>query len=53
MNKKKLEQLRAIFTAHIKYIIRTTKLNQALNETDENIQKIVDSLIYEVIRINK
>ena len=54
MRERKLEQLRAIFTAHIKHVIRTAKLNQAYYETDENIQKIVDSLIYEVrTRINK
>jgi len=53
LKEKKLEQLRTIFKAMVKDIIKKAKLGQAYFETDEYIQKIVDSLVYEVkIRIN-
>lgn len=51
--KEKLKQLKMVFKSIIKDVISRAKLNQAYFETDEQIQKIVDSLIYEVkIRID-
>jgi len=52
LKEKKLEQLRTIFKAMVKDIIKKTKSGQEYFETDEHIQTIVESLIYEVkIRI--
>ena len=49
---KKLEQLKTIFRAMVKDIIKKTKLGQKYFETEEHINTIVESLIYEVkIRI--
>jgi len=53
LKEKKLEQLRIVFKAKIKDVISKARLGQAYFETDDYIQKIVDSLVYEVkIRIN-
>ena len=52
LKEKKLEQLRTIFKAMVKDIIKKAKLGQTYFETDEHIQTIVESLIYEIkIRI--
>jgi len=53
MQEEKLKQLRTVFKAVIKNVISKARLGQAYFETDDYIQKIVDSLVYEVkIRIN-
>ena len=53
MKEKKLEQLRTIFKAMVKDITKKAKLGQGHFETDEYINTIVESLIYEVkIRIS-
>ncbi len=53
MKEEKLEQLRKVFKPMIKDVISKAKLRQEYFETDDYIQKIVNSLIYEVkIRIN-
>ena len=53
MKEEKLEQLRKVFKPMIKDIINKAKLRQAYFETDDNIQKIADGLVYEVkIRVN-
>ena len=53
MKEEKLEKLKTVFRLVIKNAINKAKLGQAYFETDEYIQKIVESLIYEVkIRIN-
>ena len=54
LREKKLEQLRTIFKAMVKDIIKKAKLGQEYFETDEHINTIVESLIYEVkIRIKE
>ena len=54
MKEKKLRQLRTIFTAMVKDIIKKAKLRQPYFESDEHIETIVESLIYEVkIRIKE
>ena len=54
MKEKKLEQLRIIFKAMVKDIIKKAKSGQGYFETEEHIQTIVESLIYEVkIRIKE
>ena len=54
MKEKKLEQLRLIFKAMVKDIIKKAKLRQEHFETEEHINTIVESLIYEVkIRIKE
>ena len=54
LREKKLEQLRTIFTAMVKDIIKKAKLRQPYFESDEHIETIVESLIYEVkIRIKE
>lgn len=53
MKEEKLEQLKVVFKTKIKDVISKAKLRQEYFETDDQIQKIVDSLVYEVkIRIN-
>jgi len=53
LKEEKLEQLKTVFKPMIKDIIEKAKLRQPYFETDEQIQKIADSLVYEVkIRIN-
>ena len=53
MKEEKLKQLKVVFKTMIKNVISKAKLRQEYFETDDQIQKIVDSLIYEVkIRIN-
>jgi len=53
LKEEKLEQLKVIFKSKIKDVIKKAKLRQEYFETDDQIQKIADSLAYEVkIRIN-
>jgi hypothetical protein len=53
LKEEKLEQLEKVFKTIIKDVISNTKKGQEYFETDAYIQRIVDSLIYEVkIRIN-
>jgi hypothetical protein len=53
MQKEKLEQLRKVFKLKIKDVINKAKLRQGYFETDDQIQKITNSFVYEVkIRIN-
>lgn len=53
MKEEKLEQLKKVFKPIIKDVISKAKLKQAYFETDDYIQKIADSLVYEIkIRIN-
>ena len=52
LKEKKLNQLRLIFKAMVKDIIKKAKSEQSCYETEEHINTIVESLIYEVkIRI--
>jgi len=53
MQEEKLKQLKTVFKPKIKDVISKAKLGQTYFETDDYIQKIVNSLVYEVkIRIN-
>jgi len=53
LKEEKLEQLRKVFKPKIKDVISKAKLRQVYFETDDYIQKIADSFVYEVkIRIN-
>jgi hypothetical protein len=53
VKEEKLEQLTKVFKTMIKDVISKAKLRQGYFETDDQIQKITNSFVYEVkIRIN-
>jgi hypothetical protein len=53
LKEEKLKQLKTVFETVIKDVISKAKVRQEYFETDAYLQKIVDSLVYEVkIRIN-